>query len=208
MLPARLRPWYCHLHYLQLQPRLSAKSSLGNIYVPMKDLLADNMSLCSQLEAFPAAQHSFTGLPKPRLREIQSPLTWVSSFLAYVAVLTPDPKTRDLLTYGLLVAREAQRHSGPGWVEYDKIFRQHAALDPSVKWNELNPSLHASTILTYRSGPSQCCGLCHEPDHTTVQCAMLPLQPYPPRDPFPTSHAQALGRPGPAHQGGPIRRMV
>ena len=120
--------------------------------VPMKDLLAD-MSLCSQLEAFPAAQHSFTGLPKPRLSEIQSPLTWVSSFLAYVAVLTPDPRTRGLLTYVRLVVREAQRHSGPGWVAYDKIFQQHAALDPSVKWNELNRSLHASTILTYWSGP-------------------------------------------------------
>ena len=37
--------------------------------------------------------------------------------------LTPDPKTGDLLTYGRLVVREAQHHGGPGWSEYDKIFR-------------------------------------------------------------------------------------
>ena len=178
-------------------------------YVPMKDLLADNtcMSLCSQLEAFPGAQHALTGLPKPRLREVQSPLTWVSSFLAYVAVLTPDPQTRDLLTYGRLVVREAQCHSGPGWSEYDKIFRQHAALDPSVKWNELNPSLHASTVLTYRSGPSQCCGLCYEPDHNATQCAMLALQPQPPSLPQ-AYRRQPPGQPSPTQQGGPIRRPV
>ena len=165
------------------------------------------MSLCSQLEAFPGAQHALTGLPKPRLREVQSPLTWVSSFLAYVAVLTPDPQTRDLLTYGRLVVREAQRHSGPGWSEYDKIFRQHAALDPSVKWNELNPSLHASTVLTYRSGPSQCCGLCYEPDHNATQCAMLALQPQPPSLPQ-AYRRQPPGQPSPTQQGGPIRRPV
>ena len=147
-------------------------------YVPMKDLLADNMSLYNLLEALPGTQHVYTSLPKPRLCEIQSPLTWVSCFLAYVAVLTPDAKTRDLLTYGCLIVREAQRHNGPGWCEYDKIFRQHAAIDETVKWNEINPSLHASTVLTYRSGPSQCCGLCHEPDHSATECAMLALQPH------------------------------
>ena len=42
-------------------------------YIPMKDLLADNISLCNQLEALPGAQHVYTSLPKPRLREILSP---------------------------------------------------------------------------------------------------------------------------------------
>ena len=172
-------------------------------FVPMKDLLADNMSLCSHLESLPGAQHAFAGPLKPRLREIQSPLTWVSSFLSYVAVLTPDPKTRDLLTYGRLVIREAQRHGGSGWAEYDKIFRQHAALDPAVKWNELSPSLHASTILSYRSGPSQCCGLCHEPDHSASQCAMLSVHPPPV-----ASRGQLAGQPSPSPQAGPIRKTV
>ena len=130
----------------------------------MKDHLADNMSLCTQLEALPGPHNIYAGLAKPQLWEIQSPLTRVSCFLAYMAVLTSDAKKRNLLTYGRLVVREAQSHGGPGWQEYDKIFRQHSALDPSVQWNELNPSIHASTIMTYRSGTSQCCGLCHEPD--------------------------------------------
>ena len=51
-------------------------------YVPMKDLLADNMSLCTQLEVLPGPQSIYAGFAKPRLRDIQSPLTWVSCFLA------------------------------------------------------------------------------------------------------------------------------
>ena len=124
----------------------------------------------------------------------------MSRFLAYVSVLTPDTRTRDLLTYGRLVLREAQRHGSPGWQEYDKIFRQHAALDPAVKWNELNASLHASTVMTYRSGPSHCCGLCHEPDHDAANCALLGLQSQPPQLP-PT-------RSGVPMQGGPVRRTA
>ena len=102
----------------------------------MKDLLADNiMSLCSQLEELPGPHSMYTGPAKPQLREIQSPLTCVSCFLAYVAVLTLDVKTRNLLTYGQLVVREAQRHSSPDGKNRAKYFgstlhwsRQHSGM--------------------------------------------------------------------------------
>ena len=35
---------------------------------------------------------------------------------------------------------------------------KHAALDPTVQWNELNPSLHASTVMTYRAEPASAVG--------------------------------------------------
>ena len=87
----------------------------------------------------------------------------------------------------------AQRHNGPGWREYDKIFRQHAALNPSVQWNEVNASLHAATILTFRSGPSQSCSICHEPDHGASACAMMVLEPQ---------HPQQLPCPQPLFRSG------
>ena len=126
-----------------LPAKLVAKITSGQ-FVAMKELLADNMSLCHQLESFPTHQHLFTGVTKPRLREIDSPLTWVSCFLAYAAVRTTDEHTRNLLTYGRLVVREAQRHSGPGWLEYDRIFRQHAALSASTAWH--TPLLFSRTV--------------------------------------------------------------
>lgn len=84
----------------------------------------------------------------PRLRDIDSPLTWIYCFFAYTAVRSSDPLVRDLLIYGRLMIRESQRHGGTGWLEYDKVFRQQAVLDESVPWNELNPSLFTSTILS------------------------------------------------------------
>ena len=187
--------------------KVAAKIASGQ-FVAMKELLPDNMSLRHQLESFPAHQQLFLGSTKPRLREIDTPLTWVSCFLAYAAVRAGDIQTRNLLTYGRLVIRQAQRHSGPGWLEYDRIFRQHAALSPSTAWNELNPSLHASTVLSFRVGPGQVCTVCHEPDHSVHTCALQPLQPQP----YPSSSA---ARPpfgpqsGPtASAGGPIRRAV
>jgi hypothetical protein len=152
---------------LPVAAKLVSKIKSG-LYVPMKEMLADNMSLCSQLEALPA-QQILTVSAKPRLWEIDH------GFLAsYAAVRASDSQNRDLLTYGRLILREAQCPSGPGWLEYNKIFRQHAALSPSTTWNELNPSLHASTVLSYRAGPGRVCSLCQEPDHTAAACTLHP----------------------------------
>ena len=87
--------------------KLVAKIQSGQ-FVAMKELLADNMSLCQQVEAWPT-QHVFTGAAKPRLRDVDSPLNWVSCFLAYAAVRTPDPGTRKLLTYGRPADTRGQR---------------------------------------------------------------------------------------------------
>ena len=139
-------------------------------FIQMKDLLGDNVTLVNQLDNLPANSlgGASSSIPQPQMREVFSALTWAGCFLTFAAAKTTDRATRDLLTYGWLVLREAQRLSGSGWLEYDRIFWQHAALNPSTQWSELNPSLHASTILSCRLG----CGLCHEPDHASGDCAM------------------------------------
>ena len=40
-----------------------------------------------------------------------------------------------MLAYAHLKVREAQRHGGSGWLDYDRVFRQQEALDPSLRWN-------------------------------------------------------------------------
>ena len=60
-------------------------------YVAMKELLSDNMALHSQLDDLPA-QTALAARPH-RLREIESPLSWVFCFLAYIAVRTSDRET-------------------------------------------------------------------------------------------------------------------
>ena len=164
-------------------------------FVAMKELLADNMALHGQLEDLPSQAGSAS---RPhRFREIDSPLTWVFCFLAYVAVQTEDAMTRDMLTYARLVIREAQCHGGPGWLEYDKWFRQQqASLAVPHPWHELNASLHAATVMSLRSGLNRSCRLCRGPDHVETQCALASLQPGPPSslEPQPMTSSPGMKR--------------
>ena len=95
----------------------------------MRDLLADNISLHNQLEDFHG--HIWPSTPAhlhPRLRDVPSLVSWVYCFCAYIAVLTQDPCTRELLAYCRLIIWEALRHKGKSWQEYDRTFRRQAAI--------------------------------------------------------------------------------
>lgn len=148
-------------------------------FTEMKELLADNMSLLHQLETVSgvSATHML-GPARPRLREVASLPTWCYCFLGYVAMQTSDPTTRDQLAYARLLIKEAQRHGGLGWLDYDRAFRQQVAADPTMRWNTLIPGLQASTILGQRqAGSGIFCTLCRQVDHTRAQCALACLEP-------------------------------
>ena len=56
-------------------PPLSAKvvgKIKSGLYVPMKDLLADNMPLCTQLEVLPGPHNIYAGLNKPICKLVQA----------------------------------------------------------------------------------------------------------------------------------------
>ena len=163
-----------------LPAKLVAKAQAG-LYVEMKELLTDNISLQHQLDALhsqPAVQ--LLAAVRPRMREVGSPLVWVYCFLAYAAIRAPDQGTRDHLTYARLLLREAMHHGGMGWKEYNRDFRQQVALDPSGAWSELNASLFVATILSGGTGPGTSCSLCHEADHQAQDCALVFFQTPPP----------------------------
>jgi hypothetical protein len=133
------------------------------------------------------------GSLKPRLREVSSLPSWLYCFLAYVAILAPDQGTRDMLAYARLLIREAQRHGGVGWMDYDRVFRQQAAIDRSLQWNTLNPGIQSSTITGQAPRPNTFCTLCHEVDHTAASCALAYLEPSGPPSP-PTTQRSAKRR--------------
>ena len=89
---------------------------------------------------------------------------------------TDDQKVKDQLAYARLIIREAQRHSGSGWLDYDRVFRQQAALDLALKWNSLHPGIQASTLVGQVANAHMLCRLCREPDHSTNQCALWPYK--------------------------------
>ena len=166
----------------------------------MWDLLGDNIALLQQLDSVQGPFQSFSGGPKPRLREITSLSSWLHCLLAYTAIRTTDQATRDQLTYARLLIQESLRHGGNGWLDYDHVFRQQVAINPSLPWNTLHPGLHSSTILGQRSLTGSFCTLCTGSDHTPSQCALQSLQQ-------PTSPPQPSGT-GPVRprQSHPARR--
>ena len=123
--------------------------------------------------------------PRPRLREVLSPISWAVCFLAYVSVLTSDPRTRSQLTYERLIFSEAQSHNSTGWLDYDQAFQQFPAVSQANAWDQLDPGLYARLILSRCSGPPPTfCTLCHASDHFTSQCALpFTLPPTAPRRP-------------------------
>ena len=139
------------------------------------------------------------GILKPCLLDITTLPSWVYCFLAYTAIRSPDPATREMLAYARLVIRESQRHGGNGWLEYDRVFRQQAALDHTMRWNTLHPGIQAETLVGHAPTHRLFCTLCREPDHTADQCALAYLQaftaPLIPVTPVPTSNSALRPRP-------------
>ena len=158
-------------------PRKLVDKVKSGQFVEMRELLADNISLLNQLETiqgFPSLQ--VFGAARPRLREVTSLSTWCYCFLGYMSIRTSDPTTSD---HARLIIREALRHGGAGWLDYDRAFRQQVSADPSLRWNTLQPALQASTMLglTPPGQGATFCTLCRGVDHTRAQCTLLYLHP-------------------------------
>ena len=62
-------------------------------------------------------------------------------------------------------------------MDYDRGFRQQAALDPSLRWITQHPGIQAATLVGRTAGLTLLCSICREPDHTAGQCALSYFQP-------------------------------
>ena len=120
-------------------------------FLEMRKLLSNNIALHDQLESI-QGRVNLAILPSTvlhtRQREVPFLVSWIYCFVTYVAVRTSDMLARDMLAYCRLIIREALRHGGQGWQEYDRIFRQQCKINPSLPWNTLLPDLQAATILS------------------------------------------------------------
>ena len=114
-----------------------------------------------------------------RLREVTDPLTWVSCFLAFMASRTSHEETRDMAAYAMIIIRLSRKHSGSGWLLYDKQFRQHVTAGSTLPWADINASLMAATVLSHAGDrPCQSGSLCLGGDHTNTkeECALASLE--------------------------------
>ena len=88
---------------ITVQPVVQKAKNVENIrsgkYVNMKELLADNIALHQRMEEVhkrPGSNFTQWGTtaPTPKLREMNSPLSWIASFVSYVAIKSLDSHGR------------------------------------------------------------------------------------------------------------------
>ena len=108
-------------------------------------------------------------------RKIHVPdlLSWVQCFGIFVAVMASvhPGRVRQLLAYQTFIIREGCRLGGNGWRLYDTMFRQQAALDPTVDWSKINSTLYAVSFVAQQGSRVRSCSLCLEPDHGVLIAA-------------------------------------
>ena len=116
-------------------PRKLVDKMRSGQFVEMRDMPTDNIALKRQMESFSSAYSCVPALPgamKPHRRDVSKLPSWMYCFLAYRAMRSDETMTRNFLAYARLVVRESQRHRGTGWMDYDRVFRQQAAIDKTL----------------------------------------------------------------------------
>ncbi len=101
------------------------------------------------------------------------------------------------------------RTGGDSWATYDRLFREHAALDKSrrLDWTTLDLGLHQATFMRQASYGGKICSHCRETDHADHECALASVKdqgsdrrPSPPAieegAPLPFQDLAAPGDPG------------
>ena len=157
----------------------------------MKELLSDNIAVLDDSFLCPNE--------RPKLREVNSILVWVSAFITYTAIIieAQPHHAKDLLAYMRIIVRESCRSSDKGWISYNRIFRQNAASDPSLCWAKLNTSLHSAFCVRSMSSSElaarKVCSHCNSFDHNPEDCTKA--QTHTNTDPAATDKQPASSRP-------------
>lgn len=157
--------------------KLASKIRRGE-YVDMAELLRDNMELERRRDTREVSSNAFGLNQQPNRREVPDLLSWVQCFGMYAAVLSSSypERVQELYAYQTMIVREARRCGGKGWLSYDQMFRQHAAVR-ATDWSKLNNSLYATTFLQQQNGRGRTCVHCMETNHVSNDCSLAPVRP-------------------------------
>ena len=135
-------------------PPIPAKL-FGKIYkgefVDIAELLHDNME-AERWRTYSQSMETSRGGGSTARREIPDLLSWIQCFGMYAAVAASKSPDRipQLLAYQTMIVREARRCGGKGWLNYETMFRQQAAINPSCDWLKFNNTLYSCTFQNER----------------------------------------------------------
>ena len=83
-----------------------------------------------------------------------------------------------MLAYMRLIAREASKFGGTGWLTYDAVFRRNRE-GSSAPWNVIDASLHQVYVANQQERVAVPCKHCQEVDHSDAECAVAAILPKP-----------------------------
>ena len=119
----------------------------------MAELLRDNMEAERRRGHSNMSEVINSGSSSAR-REIPDLLSWIQCFGMYAAVVasrSPD-RILQLLVYQTMIVQEARRCGRKGWLNYDTMFEQKAAITPSCDCSKLNNTLYYCTFMVQQNG--------------------------------------------------------
>ena len=144
--------------------KLVDKARAGH-FVEMKELLADNVSLLSQLEAVQGpAVISMLGPTRPRLREVTTLPTWCYCFLGYMAMCTTDPQTRNQMAYACLEP-PATTTGPPRNVSRGSSVQRRPPANVCISWNK------GACVFPGECFYRHVCATCQSPAHKARDCS-------------------------------------
>ena len=144
-------------------PQKLAKKIMKGDFVEMEELLP---------ELWPVAHHEGEGKIR-RNRKITDIFTWIQCFSLYTSVRgRQKPELiAELMAYMVSIIRASREYLGLGWVQYDSLFRKHAALRSDTRWSVINTTLYARC---FTGAPREVrCELCWANSHETKECLHL-----------------------------------
>ena len=129
-----------------------------------------SLLLPENLEKLPKSapnQSLLSHLLRMELKQLHDFRDWSEAWAVFSGVLAKKAPggLPDLIAYFLLLSKAVRDFPSVNWLAYDKLFREKATLDKSLKWGEANPSLWVTHMLSKKmnSGPGSAsntiCGL-------------------------------------------------
>jgi len=135
---------FCGPWVLPSSPKVVSQIVSGKI-VDLGHLLQANIAEAeSEPQLFFHCPMILTSNPKWSCKKIDDIITWMEASSIFVMILIPyfPHPWKDLSWYKLLILRTYQQFSGRVWLNYDRVFSEHAAASRVTDWSPMNVQLH------------------------------------------------------------------
>ena len=146
--PTPLHP-FCNPSLPPIPPRILKSIQTGS-YTDLTELLPE--ALADAFDRPPPKDGKDDQAPKKRF-VISNALDWGLAFATFAAACShyhPEMAPK-LIAYTGIILRLAREVEGLTWLRYDKAFRQAAAINPALRWDQRQPDIWLASLTGHSS---------------------------------------------------------